>query len=66
MNRKIAIIFEYFYLLIAIFFTYEAINNWNSEDNSKSYMFLFFVVIAIFMFFFRRNFRKKVEKRSQE
>lgn len=66
MNRKIAIIFEYFYLLIAIFFTYEAINNWNSEDNSKSYMFLFFVVIAIFMFFFRRSFRKKVEKRSQE
>lgn len=66
MNRKIAIIFEYFYLLIAVFFTYEAINNWNSEDNSKSYMFLFFVVIAIFMFFFRRSFRKKVEKRSQE
>lgn len=65
MMNKVVRIFEYFYLVIAIFFTYEAYNQWN-ENPDRAYIFLFFVVIAIFMFFFRRNFRRKVEKRSQE
>ncbi len=60
---KIYKIFEYIYLVIAAFFTYETINIW-AEDRTKAYLFLFFVVLAIFMFFFRRNFRKKMEKRA--
>jgi hypothetical protein len=52
--------FEYLYLVVAIFFAYEAVNNWSSE-RSRAYLYLFFVVVAVFMFFFKRNFRKKME-----
>ena len=45
-------------------FTYEAINNWESQPY-RAYLFLFFVVLAIFMFFFKRNFRKKMEERNK-
>ena len=57
--------FEYAYLIIAVFFTYEAINNWEA-NRERAYLFLFFVVVAIFMFFFKRNFRKKMEERSKK
>ena len=65
MANKIYRLFEYFYLVIAVFFSYETINNW-SENRDRAYLFLFFVAIGIFMFFFRRNFRKKMEKRNEE
>lgn len=65
MPNKIYRLFEYFYLIIAIFFTYEAINNW-SENRTRAYLFLFFVAMAIFMFFFRRKFRKKMEERNEK
>lgn len=65
MLSKVYRFFEYAYLIIAAFFAYEAINNWNSEPN-RAYLFIFFVVVAIFMFFFKRNFRKKMENRSQD
>lgn len=55
--------FEFAYLAVAVFFTYEAVQTWNL-DRSRSYLFLFFVAIAIFMFFFRRHFRKKYENRK--
>lgn len=64
MLNKLSVFIEYAYLVAAVFFTYEAVNNWNSDPN-KSYLFLFFVAIAIFMFFFRRNFRKKMEERNK-
>lgn len=65
MLHKITKIFEYFYLVVAVFFIYETYNLWN-ENRSKAYLFLFFTVIAIFMFFFRRNFRRRVEKRMHD
>ena len=65
MPSKIYRLFEYFYLIIAIFFSYEAISNWN-EDRTRAYLFLFFVAMAIFMFFFRRKFRKKMEERNEK
>jgi len=52
--------FEYAYLFIAAFFLFEAFRIWNVE-RSRAYLFLFFVVIAIFMFFFKRRFRQKLE-----
>lgn len=55
--------FEFAYLAVAAFFTYEAINTWN-VDRGRAYFYLFFVVIAIFMFFFRRHFRKKYQNRK--
>ncbi|SRX54375.1 hypothetical protein AEQU1_01384 [Aequorivita sp. CIP111184] len=63
MLSKVYRFFEYAYLVIAVFFAYEAVNNWTSERN-RAYLFIFFVVVAIFMFFFKRNFRKKMEERN--
>ncbi len=60
MTSKISRLFEYFYLIIALFFSYEAFEIWN-ENPMRAYLFLFFVALAIFMFFFRRKFRRKLE-----
>jgi len=65
MTSKVYKFFEYFYLLIALFFSYEVIMHWN-DDRSRAYLFLFFVAMAIFMFFFRRRFRKKMEDKNEK
>lgn len=56
--------FEFAYLIFAAFFIFEAIRIWETERN-RAYLFLFFVVIALFMFFFKRRFRKKLEDRNR-
>ncbi len=58
-------VFQYAYIAFAVLFSYEAIVNWN-VDRNKSYMSLFFVALAIFMFFFRKRFRKKIEDRHKQ
>jgi len=64
MSSKIYKLFEYAYILMAIFSVYLVISYWE-EDRNQAYLFVFFTVVAIFMFFFKRNFRKKIEKRNQ-
>jgi hypothetical protein len=54
---KLYKIFEYGYLVIALFFIVSGIMKF-STDSKKAMLFLFFGVIAIFMFFFKRWFRK--------
>ena len=56
--------FEYAYLAAAVFFAYEAIRIWELE-REQAYLFIFFVVIAVFMFFFRRYFRHKYHNRNK-
>ncbi|MFD1094168.1 hypothetical protein [Salegentibacter chungangensis] len=56
--------FEYAYLFIAAFFIFEAVRIWDTERN-RAYLFLFFVLISIFMFFFKRRFRRKMEERNK-
>lgn len=62
---KIYRFFEYAYLVFAAFFAFEAFQKWN-EEPSQAYLFLFFVVLAIFMFFFKRNFRKRMDKKNNK
>ncbi|MBL4887192.1 MAG: hypothetical protein JKZ03_01760 [Flavobacteriaceae bacterium] len=64
MTTKIFRFFEIAYLFIAIVFLYEAYEKWDVNRN-KAYLFIFFVVVAIFMFFFKRKFRKKLEQRQK-
>jgi uncharacterized membrane protein len=64
MGNKIYRIFEYAYLAMAAFSVYLVITSWESNRN-RAYLFAFFTVVAIFMFFFKRNFRKKMEERNQ-
>jgi hypothetical protein len=51
-------IVEYGYLAISLFFVYEAITTY-SIDSKKAIIYLAFAILAVFMFFFKRNFRKK-------
>ncbi len=64
MNKTVYKIFEYAYLVMFFLSLIAVITNWNTNfDRAK--LFIFFGVVALFMFFFKRNFRKKLEKRQQ-
>jgi len=52
------------YLIIAIFLMVETFLNWNTEPQ-KAYLYLAFSLLAIFMFFFKKNFRKRIDKRNK-
>jgi len=57
--------FEIAYLVIAVLFTVESILRWNSEPD-KAYIFLAFAVLAVFMFFFRKKYRKRFQKHERK
>lgn len=62
---KLQKFFQYAYLFFAVLFTYEAIVNWNSDRN-RAYMLLVIAALAVFMFFFRKRFTKKMEERNKK
>ncbi len=62
---KILNIFQYAYIIFAVMFIYKAIATW-SEDRSRSYLMLFLAAMAIFMFFFRKRFKKNFEDRNNK
>ncbi|RLD28460.1 MAG: hypothetical protein DRI75_06660 [Bacteroidetes bacterium] len=55
---------QYAYLIFAVLFLYDAIIKWNTDRNG-SYISLFFVAVAVFMFFFRKKFRKRFQDRGK-
>jgi|TARA_B110000971_G_scaffold57128_1_gene58142 FtsH-binding integral membrane protein len=55
--------FQYGYLIIALVCLVEGVVRWNAE-RSRAYLFLGFAFFIILVFFFKRYFRKKVEKRN--
>jgi FtsH-binding integral membrane protein len=55
--------FQYGYLIVALICLVEGVTRWNAE-RSRSYLFLGFAFFIILVFFFKRHFRKKVEKRN--
>ena len=64
MGNKLYRLFEFAYIAMALFSIYLVISNWNT-NRDRSYIFVFFGIVAIFMFFFKRRFRKNIEKRNQ-
>jgi len=50
---------QYFYLIAAVLFAVDGFMQFNSEERSP-WMSFFFAAIALFMFFFRRRFAKKM------
>ncbi|HLT34277.1 MAG TPA: hypothetical protein VKZ98_10840 [Aquaticitalea sp.] len=62
---KIQKFFQYAYLVFAVIFIYEAIVNWNADRN-RAYMMLVIAALAVFMFFFRMRFAKKMEDRNKK
>lgn len=62
MRNKIYQFFEYIYLAMAVFSLYLVYVEWDT-NRERAYLFIFFAIVAVFMFFFKRRFRKMVEKR---
>lgn len=56
---------EYLYLAVAIISIYKIATLWE-VDRQQTYIFIFFAIVSIAMFFFRRNYRKKFEKRQRD
>ncbi len=56
---------EYLYLGVAFFSLYRIFTDWNI-DRQGAYLFVFFVVVSMGMFIFRRNYRKKFEQRKRD
>ncbi len=65
MGNKVYRLFEYAYLAMAVFSVYIVIDNW-SENRNRAYLFAFFGIVAVFMFFFKRKFRKKIEAHNNQ
>lgn len=57
---KIFRFFELAYIAIMFFFLYQAYVEWGKED-SRSILYICFAGVAIFMYFFKRKFRKKFD-----
>ncbi|MDT8347974.1 MAG: hypothetical protein RQ756_09240 [Flavobacteriaceae bacterium] len=54
---------EYVYLLFAIIMSAEAYRVWGT-NRDRALMLSLLVVVALFMFFFKRRFRKKFQQRQ--
>ena len=65
MNNKLYLLFEYLYIVMAVFSIYIIISVWETDRN-RAYLFMFFTIVAIFMFFFKRKFRKKIENSNKQ
>lgn len=57
--------FSYAYLIFAVIFIFEAIRQWKTEPQ-RAYLSLFFVIVAVGMFFFKRHFRNKYDNNKQD
>ncbi|MEC3908221.1 hypothetical protein VOI54_14420 [Tamlana sp. 2201CG12-4] len=60
---KFSRVFLYAYLIFAIYFAYVAITKY-TEAGTIDYPSILLSATAIFVFFFRRNFIKKFDKRN--
>ncbi|MEX0288105.1 MAG: hypothetical protein AB3N14_03270 [Flavobacteriaceae bacterium] len=56
---------EYLYLIVAIISIYKIATLWSSNPED-TYIFIFFAVVSIAMFIFRRNYRRRFEKRKRD
>ncbi|GGW53654.1 LPXTG-motif cell wall-anchored protein [Winogradskyella epiphytica] len=62
---KIQKIFQWAYLVFAVLFIWDGVSKW-SEDSTGAYISLGLAALAIFMFFFRKRFNKKIEDRNNK
>ncbi|MCX2718085.1 hypothetical protein [Lentiprolixibacter aurantiacus] len=56
---------EYLYLAVAIISIYKIATLWE-VDQQGTYIFIFFAIVSIAMFVFRRNYRRRFEKRKRD
>ncbi|WP_439132870.1 hypothetical protein [Polaribacter sp.] len=63
--NKIWKFFQYGYLMVAFICLVEGVMRWHSDRN-RSYFFIGFAIFITLVFFFKRHFRKKVQKRNEQ
>lgn len=56
---------EYLYLAVAIISIYKIVTLWEA-DRQGTYIFIFFAIVSIAMFVFRRNYRRRFEQRKRD
>ncbi len=56
---------EYLYLAVAIISIYKIATLWE-VDQQGTYIFIFFAIVSIAMFVFRRNYRRRFEQRKRD
>lgn len=56
---------EYLYLAVALISMYKIATLWH-VDRQETYLFIFFAVVSIGMFLFRRKYRKRFEKQKSD
>ena len=56
---------EYLYLIVAFVSIYKIGDLWET-NREGTYIFIFFAIVSIGMFIFRRTYRKRFEKRKKE
>ena len=54
---------EFLYIVITTVSLFEVITLWNVQPE-KAYLFIGFAALSLFMFLFRRNYRKKFNNRK--
>lgn len=57
--------FQYGYLVVALIFLIEAIITWK-DDQQKALLMVGFSIFITLIFFLKRHFRKKIEKRNKQ
>ncbi|RKE98386.1 hypothetical protein [Ichthyenterobacterium magnum] len=62
---KLLQFFQYAYLFFAVLFIYDGITALGDGTN-RAYVSFLLAALAIFMFFFRKRFRKKIEDRNKQ
>lgn len=60
---KFSKIFQYAYLIFAALFIYDGISKWGYDTN-RAYLSFGLAALAVFMYFFRRKFTRKIEKNN--
>ena len=56
---------EYLYLAVFVISIYKIATLWN-VDREETYLFIFFALVSLGMFIFRRNYRKRFERHKRE
>jgi len=57
--------FQYVYLVFAALFLYDAYIQWANDNGTRALMSVMLGALAIFIFFFRKRFRKKFEDKNK-
>ncbi|MDX1766678.1 hypothetical protein [Arenibacter troitsensis] len=55
---------EYLYLAVAVVSVFEIYEQWNI-DRQRAYLFVFFAIVSIGMFIFKKTYRKRFEERQK-